>query len=218
MPSEVRAIRLIYFVHSVYLPIVATECYNACHQWWECPCSHSTKAMSPLAIWRSMLSHVMSPHPIHETNSWWHALEYTHLHMFESFQYFCDFSALGKVIKWSWCQHIAMQCHPTEFSLHKPCSTKNEYYSKMATGRQAQPDKTMFILTWFMVTEVGDHEHCLLGEDCMHLHRKAKACQRCKEAHNFCCWGQCTNQIGGWLSCSFNGITDQLIWVEKCLR
>ena len=66
MLSEMRAIRLIYYVYSVYLPIVATEHYNASPQWQECPCSHNTEAMSPLAILGSMLSHFMSPHPILE--------------------------------------------------------------------------------------------------------------------------------------------------------
>ena len=66
MLSETRATRPIYYAYSVYLPIVATKHYNASPQWQECPCSHNTEAMSPLAILGSMLSCFMSPHPILE--------------------------------------------------------------------------------------------------------------------------------------------------------
>ena len=66
MLSETRAIRGIYYVYSVHFPIVTTEYDNASHQWQEHPCSHSTKAMSPLAILGSMLSRFMSPHHILE--------------------------------------------------------------------------------------------------------------------------------------------------------
>ena len=63
MLSEMRAIRLIYYVYSVYLPIVATQYIEASCERQECS---YTKAMSPLAILGSMLSCFMSPHHILE--------------------------------------------------------------------------------------------------------------------------------------------------------